>query len=45
MQRTKFLMLCALAVACAGFLTTNQPTDPAPLDRHAYFAAALVTTR
>lgn len=45
MHRKKFLMLSALAVVCAGFLTLSQPTDAGPLDRHAHLAEALVAIR
>jgi hypothetical protein len=45
MNRAKFLMLTALAVACAGFLTLSEPADARLLEMTPRGASALVGIR
>jgi hypothetical protein len=45
MNRAKFLMLTALAVACAGFLTLSEPADARLIDVSPRGASALAAVR
>ena len=41
MNRAKFLMLTALAIACAGFLTLSEPADARLIDLAPHGGSAL----
>lgn len=41
MNRAKFLILTALAVACAGFLTLSEPADARLIDMTPHGGSAL----